>query len=116
MPLESAIQYPREGVALAVLDARLEYGPTLQALKAQLMPFVEKPGTTLILDLGNVRYADSAGLGTLLFLNGAAKDVGASLRLAAVGPRLTQILQITHTAPLFIIDPDVESSLAHAGR
>ena len=116
MPLQSSIQYPREGVVLAVLDGRLEYGPALQALKAELMPFVEKPGTTLILDLAKVLYADSAGLGALLFLNGSAKDVGASLRIATVGPRLAQILQITHTAPLFIVDPDVETSLAHSGR
>ncbi len=100
---------------MAVLDGRLEYGAALQALKPKLMLLVEKPGTTLILDLGKVQYADSAGLGTLLFLNGAAKDVGAAVRLAAVGPRLNQILQITHTAPLFSIDPDVESSVAHAG-
>ena len=115
MPIEIAIQHPREDVVLAVLDGRLEYGPALQALKGQLMAFVETPGNTLILDLSKVPYADSAGLGALLFLNGSAKDVGASLRLAAVGGRLTQILQITHTTPLFIIDPDVKSSLAHTG-
>ena len=116
MPIELAIQYPQKGAALAVLDGRLEYGPALQKLKAQLMPLVEKPGTTLILDLAKVQYADSAGLGALLFLNGSARDVGASLRLAAVGPRLSQILQITHTAALFILDPDVETSLAHVGQ
>jgi anti-anti-sigma factor len=116
MPIEVAIQHPREDVVLAVLDGRLEYGPSLQALKGQLMAFVETPGNTLILDLGKVPYADSAGLGALLFLNGSAKDVGAAVRLAAVGARLTQIMQITHTTPLFIIDPDVEISLSHAGR
>ena len=115
MPIEFAIQYPRDGVTLAVLEGRLEYGPTLQALKPKLMSFVETPGTTLILDLTKVQYADSAGLGALLFVNGAAKDVGAALRLAGIGPRLKEILQITHTAPLFIIDPDVETSLVHAG-
>lgn len=115
MPLESAIiRQPAASISLAVLEGRLEYGESLQRLKAQLMPLVQKPEAVLILDLTKVDYADSAGLGMLLFLNGAARDVGASLRLAASSPRLMQVLQITHTAQLFILDPDVETSLNHA--
>jgi anti-sigma B factor antagonist len=117
MPLESAIiRQPGEGLALGVLEGRLEYGPELQNIKTQLMPLVEKPGTVLILDLSKIEYADSAGLGMLLFLNGAAKDVGASLRLAGPSPRLIEIFQITHTAAIFIVDPDIDTSLKHAAK
>jgi anti-sigma B factor antagonist len=117
MAIESAIiRQPGEGLSLAVLEGRLEYGPDLQSLKSQLMPLVEKPATVLILDLSKVEYADSAGLGMLLFLNGAARDVGASLRLVAPSPRLMQVFQITHTAPLFVIDSDLDTSLKHAAK
>jgi anti-sigma B factor antagonist len=117
MPVECAIiRQSAEGMALAVLEGRLEYGPDLQQLKAQLMKLVEQRDAVLILDLAKVTYIDSAGLGMLLFVNGAAKDVGASLRLAAPSARLLQIFQITHTAPIFIIDPDVDTSLQRTGK
>jgi anti-sigma B factor antagonist len=117
MPLESAIiRQAREGLALGVLEGRLEYGPELQNIKKQLMPLVEKRDAVLILDLSKVESVDSAGLGMLLFLNGAARDVGASLRLAAPSPRLMEIFQITHCTAIFIIDPDVDSSLKHAAK
>jgi anti-sigma B factor antagonist len=68
----------------------------------------------LILDLSNVEYADSSGLGVLLYLDGVAQQAGSKLRLAGVTRRILELFQMTHTDKILIIDRDVASSLSHS--
>lgn len=115
MALQSTIRYPKDGIALAELEGRMSQGVDLQTVEQQLMNLAKKPGNIVILDLSKVDHSDSAGLGVLLFLNGALKDSGGSLRLAGVKQRLLEIFQITHTDRLLTLDPDAQTSLSHVG-
>lgn len=114
MSLES-VAHPKEGVTLVELRGRLVHGDELQSLKAELLPSLQTPGQTLILNMTNIQYCDSGGLGALLYLDEAAKDAGSTLRLAGVSERLMEVLKMTHTAKFLTMDPDVDSSLRQAG-
>lgn len=50
----------------------------------------------IVLDLKELTYVDSRGLGTILRLYVAAKSAGCSLELANIGARVRQVLGITH--------------------
>lgn len=121
MPLEAVIRHPKERVALIELRGRMVQGAPMHGIEAQIRALLEKQdgfakqGGTLILDLTHVEYADSAGLGLLVFLNGALKGAGGSLRVAGANQRILEIFQITHADTLLTLDPDLESSLNHAG-
>jgi anti-sigma B factor antagonist len=115
MSLESIAHHPKEGVTLVELRGRLVHGDELQSLKSQLISPLQKPGHILILNLTNIQFCDSAGLGALLYLDGAAKDAGSTLRLAGVSERLAEVLKMTHTEKFLTVDADVASSLRQAG-
>jgi anti-sigma B factor antagonist len=113
MSLESEIRRPRQNVVLVELKGRLAFGDHLQQLKAQLASLAAEPKALLILDLSKVEYADSSGLGVLLYLDGVAQEAGSVLRLAGTTRRLLEIFEMTHTDKILTLDPDVASSLSH---
>ena len=115
MALKSVIYRPKNDVILAELDGRLVQSDELQALKSELASLAGERGMTLILDLSQVAYADSAGLGVMLYVDGLAQGVGSTLRLAGATRRLVEILKMTHTDKVLTLDPDVASSLKHSG-
>jgi anti-sigma B factor antagonist len=114
MGLEWVTRRPKRDVILVELNGRLAYGDELQALKTQLASPAGERDLILILDLSKVQYADSSGLGVLLYLDGIARNAGSKLRLAAVTRRLLELFQITHTEKEFTIDIDVATSLSHS--
>ena len=114
MGLQWVVQRPKKDVILVELDGRLAYSDELQGLKTQLASSAGERGLILILDLSKVEYADSSGLGVLLYLDGVAQEAGSKLRLAGVTRRLLEVFQITHTDKELTIDRDVASSLSHS--
>jgi anti-sigma B factor antagonist len=114
MGLEWVTRRPKQDVILVELNGRLAFGDELQGLKTQLASSAGERGLILILDLSKVEYADSSGLGVLLYLNGVAQEGGSKLRLAGVTRRLLELFQITHTEKEFTIDRDVATSLSHS--
>ncbi len=115
MPLEAVVRHPEERIAVVELHGRMTHGSPLPGVEAQLKSLaVVKQGGILILDLKDVEYADSAGLGLLVFLNGKMKEIGGRLRIAGANNRILEIFQITQTDTLLTLDPDIESSLSHA--
>lgn len=69
-------------------------------------------GRSIVLDLAGLHYMDSAGLGALLKAYATAQKRGARLALAAVLPRVRDLLHLTKIEPLFEIYPDLESAIA----
>ena len=114
MGLKWVIERPKQDVVLVALNGRLAYGDELQGLKTELASSAGERDLILILDLSKVEYADSSGLGVLLYLDGVAREAGSKLRLAGVTRRLLELFQITHTDKELTIDRDVASSLSHS--
>jgi anti-sigma B factor antagonist len=114
MGLKWVIRSPKQDVILVELNGRLAFGDELQGLKTQLASSAGERNLILILDLSKVEYADSSGLGVLLYLDGVAQKAGSQLRLAGVTRRLLELFQITHTDKELTIDRDVASSLSRS--
>jgi anti-sigma B factor antagonist len=86
-----------------------------------LIPFQHairrEPSPTLVLDLTEVPYVDSAGLGSLVSAYISGHKAGRRMALSGVNPRVLKLLEITKTEGLFLIFPTVEiamEALAHA--
>jgi anti-sigma B factor antagonist len=114
MGLEWVTRRPKQDVILVELNGRLASGDELQLLKTQLASSAGERDLILILDLSKVQYADSSGLGVLLYLDGVAQEAGSKLRLAGVTRRLLHLLKLTHTDKVLTMDRDVASSLSHS--
>src|ERR1700719_4597626 len=55
----------------------------------------------IVLDLSNVTYVDSSGLGALLGVWTAARDKGCDLEIANLNPRVEKLVEITKLDTVF---------------
>ena len=69
-----------------------------------------------VLDLGDVTYIDSGGLGTLVALYASARKIVGDIRLARVGSRPTEVLQMTKLVTLFEVCDKTENAIASFKR
>ena len=113
--LTTTVEHPKDLVSLVRLTGRLAYGTELQTLKTELAGLLGLRGATVILDVSEIDYADSSGIGSLLYLDGIAKEAGSAFRVAGVTRRVQEVLHMTHTDKILTLDPDVDSSLHLSG-
>ncbi len=66
----------------------------------------------IVLDLTNVEWVDSMGLGTLVRLYVACKAAGCKLQLINLGPRVRELLGLTNLLGLFA-DLGEKGSITH---
>lgn len=74
---------------------------------------------TMILDLTDVPYVDSAGLGSLISTYVSSLKAGRRLVLSGVNKRVLKLMEITRTESLFLIFPtpwDAIEALTNAAR
>ncbi len=75
--------------------------------------------STIILDLTEVPYVDSAGLGSLVSACVSRQKAGQRVALSGVNERVLKLFQITRVEPLFLMFPTLEDaleSLSNAGH
>jgi anti-sigma B factor antagonist len=83
-----------EEIAILHCSGRVRFGEETAALREtfkQLLADHKK----IVLDLGQVEYIDSGGLGTLVGIYSSARLVGAEVKLANLTARIKDSLQIT---------------------
>jgi anti-sigma B factor antagonist len=88
-----------------------------------LVPFQkalrDENSATVILDLTDVPYIDSAGLGSLVTAYVSRHKAGRRMALSGVNGRVLNLFEITRVEPLLLIFPTLEEAveaLAHAAR
>ena len=84
-------------------------------LKDKVRSLIEQGYLKLVLDMGEVSYVDSAGLGQLVQAHAAASSAGGVLKLSRVTKRLKDLLTITKLVTVFDSYDDEESALASFG-
>jgi len=70
----------------------------------------------IVLNLSDVTYIDSGGLGTLVGVYSSARAAGADIKLTGLGQRLRDVLQITKLATVFQVFDSEQEALAALGR
>jgi anti-sigma B factor antagonist len=71
-------------------------------LHSKVRPLI--PGRKrIVLDLSEVVWMDSMGLGTLVGLYTSAKGAGCELELLKIGKRVRELLGLTHLLDVFVI-------------
>jgi len=79
---------------------RLVSGPATGELKEAIKPLMAQGGR-IIVDLGEVDYLDSSGLGTVVSLKVSAIKQGyCILEFAEMTPRVMELLRISNLAPI----------------
>lgn len=100
-----------EGVTVLHVKGRVTLGDESNQLRTTLKDVLSQGKTRLVLDLAEVSYIDSAGLGTLVAGFTSAQNQGASLKLANLTKRINEQLYITKLVTVFDVYETVDDAV-----
>jgi anti-sigma B factor antagonist len=104
-----------DGIAIMSCHGRVMFGEEATALRDSLKEALQG-SSRLVLNLSDVTYIDSGGLGTLVGVYSSARAAGADIKLTGLGQRLRDVLQITKLATVFQVFDTEQEALAALGR
>ena len=81
-------------------NGRIVFGEEAGAIREFVKAALTKH-KQIILNLKNVSYIDSGGLGTLVSLYTTARNAGGALKLARLTQRVSDLLQLTKLVSIF---------------
>ena len=105
------IEKETSGVTVLALSGRITLGEESNQLRTKIKDILGQGMKRLVLDLGNVSYIDSAGLGTLVAGYTSAQSQGASMKLANLTKRVREQLHITKLVTVFEVYDSVEAAV-----
>lgn len=83
------------------------------AFRGQIHDLVKKGSRLFLVDLGDVTYINSCGLGSLVGAYTTAKKAGGDVQLARAGSHVTELLATTRLDKVFKLHPTFEQARAH---
>jgi len=90
-----------DGVAIVDLAGRIVLGEESNAMREQVKGMLAAGQKKIVLNMNDVTYIDSSGLGALVAAHHSARTQGASLKLAHLGSKFQEILQVTKLLTVF---------------
>lgn len=100
MQLKIGVRTLKDGIIVVDCAGRLVFGEETAALRDRVKALVAQD-SRIILNLGDVTYIDSGGLGTLVALYTTARNAGGAIKLCRLTPRVGDLLQVTKLLTVF---------------
>lgn len=98
-----------DGALVVDCSGRLVFGEESASLRDTVKKLLaETP--RVVLNLQEVNYIDSGGLGTLVSLYTTARNAGGAVKLASLSQRVGDLLQITKLLTIFEVFEDEEKA------
>lgn len=100
-----------EGVTILDLRGRLVVGPEATDLRRKFTQLIDQNKTNAILNLKQVDYIDSTGLGTLVIGHSMNQAAGGAMKLLNVSKRGAQLMILTKLTTVFQIFDDEQAAI-----
>jgi anti-sigma B factor antagonist len=98
-----------EGVVVVDCSGRLVFGEESASLR-ELVRQMLAQSPKVVMNLRDVNYIDSGGLGTLVSLYTTARNAGGAVKLARLNQRVGDLLQLTKLLTIFEVFEDEETA------
>lgn len=99
------------GVTIVDLSGRIVLGDGSAALRDLIRDLAREGTKKILLNLGNVDYIDSSGLGELVCAFTSMRNQGGDLKLLNLTKRVRSLLQITKLLTVFDVTDDESTSV-----
>jgi anti-sigma B factor antagonist len=100
----------REGVHIVDLKGRITMGPEVGAIREKVQELAAQGVQRLILNLAEIEYIDSTGLGGLVICYTTLKKAGGTLKLLNLNRRNIELLLLTKlTTVLELFDDEQDA-------
>jgi anti-sigma B factor antagonist len=90
-----------DGILVIQCSGRIVFGEESALLRDEVKKTIADGAKKIVLNLGEVSYIDSGGLGTLVALHTTAHNVGGTIKLANLTKRVGDLLQVTKLLTVF---------------
>ena len=101
-----------DGVSIVALEGRIVFGEESNALRAKVESLLAEGKQKIVLNMKNIVYIDSAGLGMLVAAHLSVKARGASLCLCHLGSKFQEVLEMTRLSSVFQVYPTQAAAVA----
>jgi anti-sigma B factor antagonist len=95
-----------DGVTIVDLNGRITLGEGSTKLRESVRDLVSKGKNKILLNLGDVTYIDSSGIGELVSAYTTVRNQGGELKLLKLTKKVHDLLQITKLYTVFDIKDD----------
>ena len=100
-----------DGVTILDLSGRITLGEGSVTLRDAIRDLVNKGEKHILLNLGDVSYIDSSGIGELVSAFTSVKNAGGELKLLNLTKKVHDLLQITKLYTVFDVKDDEASAV-----
>lgn len=105
-----------DGVTVLDLSGRITLGEGSVQLRDEVRDLLSKGSKHILLNLGDVNYIDSSGIGELVSAYTTVRNQGGELKLLNLTKKVHDLLQITKLYTVFEIKDDEASAIASFGK
>ena len=102
-----------EGVAVVEVSGEVDVY-TAPTLRQHLRDATTAGTKRIVVDMTNVKFLDSTGLGVLVGAMGRVRETDGDMRLVVTSDHILKVLRITGLDALIPVDEDVESAVGAA--
>ena len=100
-----------DGVSIVDCSGRITLGEGSVVLRDTVKDLLSKGQKKILLNLGDVNYIDSSGIGELVSAYTTAKNQGGELKLLKLTKKVHDLLQITKLYTVFDVRDDEASAI-----
>jgi anti-sigma B factor antagonist len=105
-----------DGVSILDLSGRITLGEGSVQLRDTIRDLVSKGVKSILVNLGEVNYIDSSGIGELVSAFTSVKNQGGDLKLLNLNKKIYDLLQITKLYTVFDVKEDEATAIASFGK
>jgi anti-sigma B factor antagonist len=103
------------GVTVLDISGRITLGEGNVILREIVRDLADKGARAIVLNLGEVQYIDSSGIGELVKAHTTIRNQGGQLKLANLNKRVHDLLEMTRLSAVFDIQKDETSAVESFG-
>jgi anti-sigma B factor antagonist len=104
-----------DGILVFECSGRIVFGDESSQLRDEVKKGLQE-NKRIVLNLAEVNYIDSGGLGTLVSLHTTAHNAGATIKLANLTKRVGDLLQVTKLLTVFDVRNSEREALESFGK
>ncbi len=105
-----------DGVTIVDLSGRITLGEGSVVLRDTIKDLLGKGQKKILLNLGDVSYIDSSGIGELVSAFTSVRNQGGELKLLNLTKKVHDLLQITKLYTVFDVKDDEAVAIAAFGK
>lgn len=103
-------------VTIVDVSGRIVLGEESAALRSVIADLLSEGHNQILLNLGNVSYIDSSGLGNLVSAFTSVKKQGGELKLLNLTNKVQDVMQITKLYTVFDVMNDEDTAVKSFGK